>query len=96
MEKLPDRPTAHLFICCRERNGKECCADKKAEDLVDELKKWIKEKGLKKQLKVSKSSCLGHCESGIAACLYPQNIWFDRIRLEDSKELKRLLIESTQ
>lgn len=96
MEKLPDQPKSHLLICCRDKSGKECCADKNADELVDDLKKWVKENGLKKQLKVSKSSCLGYCESGITACLYPQNLWLHRIKSKDINEIKNLLIESTK
>lgn len=92
MKKTNTNPTAHLFICCRSRdNGKACCSSKGAETLVTELKAWVKSEGLKKQIRVSRSSCLDHCEKGIAAVLYPQNQWFTDIATTDIESLKDLL-----
>lgn len=97
MKNLETQPLAHLFICCRKKEGKKsCCAPKGAHDIVDELKKWVKKNGLKKQIKVAESSCLGHCESGVTACLYPSNRWFDELTPEDVPKLKKLLLEQAK
>ncbi len=94
MDKLDYKPKAHLLICNRSREGKKCCAAKGSEELRDNLKKWIKSENLHKDLKVSFTSCLGYCSSGIAACLYPKNQWFHNISLEDEKDLKKKLLKA--
>lgn len=91
MDLLAYQPKAHLFVCCRQREGKPCCNKKGAESLVAELKKWIKETGVFNQIKVSKTSCLGYCDTGISACLYPQNKWFHEIQPDQLEKLKQML-----
>ena len=93
MKDLSKNVSAHLFVCCRSRDEKACCASKGSEELVSQLKSWIKENQLKDSIKVSKSSCLGHCESGITACLYPQNQWFENINENDLPEIKKMLLD---
>ena len=91
MDPIKTPPKAHLSICCREREGKPACAQKQSRELLQTLKKWVKENQLKTQIKVTESSCLGFCESGIAACLQPQNRWFKNVNLDDAEELKLML-----
>ena len=59
---------------------------------MTDLKAWVKSEGLKNQIKVSKSSCLGHCETGVTAVIYPQNQWFHRLKEKDLQEIKQLLL----
>ena len=96
METLDFQPKAHLFVCTRDRQGKKpCCDSKGSEDLVKKLKEWIKEEKLYFDIKVSKSSCLGYCESGISACFYPQNKWVHKIEANDFDQIKEMLINCT-
>jgi (2Fe-2S) ferredoxin len=92
MEKIAKDVVTHLFICGRDRHdGKPSCSPKGSEKMIKELKSYVKSLGIKDQVKVSKSSCLGHCESGITACIYPQNRWFHRISPQDLEEIKNML-----
>ena len=93
MESIDKELKAHLFICCRNRDdGKACCYSKGSEQWVSQLKEWIKSEGLKNQIKVSKSSCLGYCETGVTAVFYPQNQWYHRLDEEDLGQLKQVLL----
>lgn len=91
MQKQEKKVTAHLFICCRSKQGKPCCAEKDAQELVQNLKTWTKKNETQQHIKISQSSCLGHCENGITACLYPQNRWFTGLSLDSEEDLKSLL-----
>ena len=91
MDTLDYKAKAHLLVCCRKREDKPCCSKKNAEELVSQLKEWVRSENLKKKIKVSKSSCLGFCESGITACLYPQNQWLHNISLRDLEKIKTML-----
>lgn len=91
MEKINFQPKTHLFICCREREQKSCCSVRGAEEMVKELKSWVKETGRFFDIKVSKSSCLGYCETGVTACIYPQNEWFHQLCKDDIPKLKEML-----
>ena len=92
MQRTDTKTQAHFFICCRQKDeGKACCAEKGAQQLLQDLKTWVKEEKLKPHIRVSSSSCLGHCEKGITAVLYPQNQWFTDISLQDIEEIKKQL-----
>ncbi len=92
MKQIPSKTNIHLFICCRSRDdGKVCCAKRHSEDLVKELKERVVRENLKDVIKISKSLCLGFCEKGITACLYPHNEWFTDIRLSDSEKIMTML-----
>ena len=92
MEKLEKDLKAHLFICCRNKENKACCAAKNSEAMAQSLKDWVKTQGLKDQIKVTKSLCLGHCETGITAVIYPQKQWFHHIQEKDLDEIKNMLL----
>jgi predicted metal-binding protein len=86
---------AHLFICVNDRGEgkKESCARKGGQQLKDEVKKLCHERGLPKDLyRVNNSGCLGPCERGISAVIYPAGDWLldntpaDAVKLADLVE----------
>lgn len=95
MKQVQKKTNVHLFICCCYREGdKVSCAGRGSEALVKELKEWTTREELKDFIKVSRSSCLGFCERGMTACLYPHNRWFIDITPSDSKKIAAMLKEN--
>lgn len=92
MKTVAASPKKTLFICCREREGKPSCGGRGSLELVGEIKKWIKDNGHKSSMAVRQTSCLGHCDDGVAALLYPDNKWLTNIAKEDLEALKSLLL----
>ncbi len=82
-----------LFICTNQRDEGECCFFKGSLELVSRLKNRLKDQGLWKQYKVTKSGCLGPCKQGISAVLHPDNVLITKIRPEDEDELYELLLK---
>lgn len=72
---------AHLFVCTNQRESGESCGQKGGAELRDQLKAMCKEKsrGWKGRVRVNAAGCLGRCEEGIVAVLYPQSKWFTRL-----------------
>ena len=94
MNELKTRPQRHLQICCRVReDGKPACGERGAAQLVANLKERVKAAGLKSQVKVTQSSCLGYCEQGITAALYPENRWFIEVSAQDEEKLWQTLVQ---
>ena len=86
----------HLFICTNDRGtGKESCAQKGAQELRDRVKEGCK-KFPKDQVRVNNAGCLGHCEKGIAAVLYPQGEWLFELKKENAEKLVDLVEKSLQ
>ena len=65
----------HVLICTNTKEKGQSCGPKGARELVDQLKPWIKSKGLQGRVRVNASGCLGKCESGIACVAYPRGEW---------------------
>ena len=86
---------AHLFICTHLRESDdECCGSKGAEDLRLEIKELAKKRWTNGEVKVSRSGCLGQCNRGISAVLYPQGKWLVEINSKDSSNLLKELEKS--
>lgn len=87
---------AHLFICTsctyQRPDGTESSPEE-AHCLRKNLKNRARECFSKDLVKVSASTCLGECESGIASVLYPKGEWMLNLRIEDEEKLFRKLID---
>lgn len=84
----------HLFICTNTRDGKKSCGGSGSEELVQQLKKWTKDEGLKGQIRINKSGCLGPCEHGVVAVCYPEGRWFTEVETQDAEKIKKIILES--
>ncbi len=73
----------HFFICTNGVTNPEKCGSKDAEEIHAQLKKKCSPLFDKKQLRINKSGCLGHCEKGVVAVIYPHNQWFFNLKLSD-------------
>lgn len=73
----------YVFVCENERPEGACCmpAGTKIREL---LKEKVKQKGLSKQIRVSRSGCLDVCSEGPNVLVMPDNVWFKKVRIEDA------------
>lgn len=97
---------AHVFICTNGKNetpdpnsGKSRCGWKNSEALRMELKdRCLRIYG--KSVRINAAGCLGQCEKGIAAVLYPQGKWLYHLSSDSSEQvlqqLAGLLAEAPQ
>ena len=85
---------AHLFICTNQKAKGTCCADRHGVELRDRLKQLSRDPALGwgKRVRVNASGCLGECEDGVAAVLYPEGRWFTKLGADESSE--RQLIDA--
>ena len=83
MEKIPYK--CHIMVCVNERDGeRQSCADGKGKEIRKVLKGKVKAKGWPKEdVRVSQTLCLGLCSTGPNVMIYPQNILYSGVTLED-------------
>lgn len=81
----------HLFVCTNSPDKPGKCGHKNAEDLRRRLKERCKGP-FGKEVRVNAAGCLGHCENGIAAVIYPEAKWF--LNLENSTTDEDRLFEA--
>ncbi len=80
----------HVFVCTNKREAnseKGCCASKGGDAVRDELKKQLAAHGLLKQVRANKAGCLDQCEHGVVMVVYPEQVWYGGVRVEDVREI---------
>ena len=93
MKKDQDYFDLHVLVCTNEKKRGEGCGDKGSQELVDQLKSWSKENGLKGKVRINKSGCLGRCEAGIVCVAYPEAEWLTEVTLKDREEVEAWILE---
>lgn len=79
----------HMFMCVNHRDNARSCAGSNSVALHEYLKKKAREAGLDplRTLRVNKSGCMGRCEHGPTAVIYPQGVWYHYETREDLDEI---------
>ncbi len=79
----------HIFICINKRESslnKKSCSDAGFQirnKFVEELRK----NNLIHEVRANKSGCLGGCAFGPVIVIYPDQIWYKNVKLEDVSEI---------
>lgn len=87
---LPQHFVRHILFCTNQRaNGESCCADHPAEAAFAHCKEQVRQAGLNGpgKVRVSKAGCLGRCEAGPVAVVYPEGVWYSYVDLSDVDEI---------
>ena len=82
--------TRHIFFCNNLRkDGKACCSQLGAKKMYRYAKDKCRDEGVMGEGKmgISESRCLGRCEHGPVAVVYPDNVWYQYIDKEDIDEI---------
>ncbi len=81
---------AHVFICTNKKEKGESCGAKNSPILFSNVKFHCKNNpDLYQNVRINQSGCLGRCQEGIVAVIYPQTKWIEHLKEND----KDLLIE---
>jgi (2Fe-2S) ferredoxin len=80
----------HIFVCENKRpdgHPKGCCADKNGLEIRALFKKRLKELGLSTTVRANASGCLDACEFGATVLIYPEQIWYGGVTVDDVEEI---------
>ena len=80
----------HVFVCTNERpadNPKGSCARCGGAAVRDALKAALAERGLNKQIRANNAGCLDQCAAGVAMVVYPEQVWYGHVTVEDIAEI---------
>lgn len=85
-----------ILICVNERAPEEhSCGPKGAAEIARRFKELVKRAGLNDRVRVSRTLCLGLCESGPNVVVFPENVWYQGVKIGEVEEiLRRHLPES--
>lgn len=80
----------HIFVCENKRpdgHPKGCCADKNGVEIRALFKKRLKELGLSPSIRANAAGCLDACEHGATVVVYPEQIWYGGVTLDDVEQI---------
>ena len=80
----------HVFVCINEReqgHQRGCCSSRGGMELVNLLKEELAVRKLRADVRVNKAGCLDTCEAGPSLVVYPEGVWYSRVRPEDVPEI---------
>ena len=60
-----------------------CCDPEGQQALRDAFKRELKQAGFGPLARANHAGCLEQCEHGPTVVIYPQGIWYGRVRVED-------------
>ena len=80
----------HIFICENKRepgHPRGCCSEKGSIEIRKKFKDRLKELGLNSKIRTNSSGCLDGCEFGPTVVIYPEQVWYGGVKLEDVEEI---------
>lgn len=80
----------HLFVCENRRDPSDprgCCGARGGEAVRAALKAELKRRGLGGSARANSAGCLDACAEGPVVVVYPEGVWYGRVRPEDVAEI---------
>ena len=78
-----------MFVCMTQRppGTRESCGPQGSAEFLQKVKDLLQQKFLWGPVRATASGCLGPCEAGPWAVVYPDNVWYRGFTSEDAKEI---------
>jgi (2Fe-2S) ferredoxin len=80
----------HIFICENKRSEghpRGCCAEKNSPEIKELFKRRIKELGLNSIVRANSAGCLDACEHGVTVVVYPEQIWYGKVTVDEVEDI---------
>ncbi len=77
---LPER---HVFVC----NHGKSCAKRDSAEVYARFREKLVESGLKPKVMVTGCGSVGFCDRGVAVIIYPEQVWYSRVTVDDVDEI---------
>lgn len=80
----------HIFVCENVRpagHPRGCCSEKGSIAIREKFKKRLKELGINSTVRANASGCLDACEFGPTVVVYPEQIWYGGVTINDVDEI---------
>lgn len=80
----------HVFVCINERaadHPRGSCKAKGGVDVRDRLKQELAARGLAKLVRANNAGCLDQCERGVSVVVYPEQVWYGGVTVDDVVEI---------
>jgi (2Fe-2S) ferredoxin len=72
----------HVLVCVNAD-----CADRGSYTVLETFRSKLKAVGRSRDIKVTRTSCMGRCGEGPTVAIYPDGVWYRGVRAEDAFEI---------
>lgn len=78
----------HVFVCTQEKpKDVPCCAANGAAAVLDALNEELAARGLRDEVQVTTTNCMGTCENGPVIIAYPEGVWYSNVAPANVREI---------
>lgn len=80
----------YIFLCTNQRaegHPKGCCMSAGAEGVRQRFAEIMIRDNLRHRMRVIRTSCLDNCATGPTVAIYPDDVWYRGVRVEDVEEI---------
>ncbi|MBV8760791.1 MAG: (2Fe-2S) ferredoxin domain-containing protein [Deltaproteobacteria bacterium] len=80
----------HVFVCTNERPADDprgSCKAKGGVEVRDKMKAELKARGISKLVRANNAGCLDQCERGVTVVVYPEQVWYGGVTVDDVVEI---------
>ena len=87
---MPPAYKRHVFVCVNRRPPEDprgCCAAKGSEAVHQKFKELVHARGLKGEVRANSAGCLDACAFGVSVVVYPEGVWYQKVKVEDVEEI---------
>ena len=84
------KPKIQILVCTNERPSdarKPSCGPRGSLEVYRRFKDGVRARGIRDHVMVVRTGCLKHCSQGITVNLWPLNLWYRGVTLEDVDEI---------
>jgi (2Fe-2S) ferredoxin len=72
----------HVFVCVNERG-----AESRLLNAATGARRFRRLRGLGKAIRANNAGCLDQCEHGVTVVVYPEQVWYGGVTVDDVKEI---------
>ena len=83
-------PRSQVLVCVNDRGpdaAKPCCAARDGLAVYQRFKDFVKARGLRDEVLVTRTGCLKHCSRGVTVVVWPGNVWYGGVAAGDVEEI---------
>ncbi len=80
------KPKRHIFVCGRYRDpasGKPSCAANNSTAIYEAFRRELEGRLLWDTIQLTGTQCLGYCDQGPIAVVYPEGVWYTHLTEDD-------------
>ncbi len=84
------KPEIQILVCVNERPPdarKPSCGPRGGLEVYRRFKDGVRARGIRDRVMVVRTGCLKHCSQGITVSVWPLNLWYRRVTLDDVDEI---------